>query len=207
MRSSKYPKTYHLEWSNYKKGDKFVANTNDFMNKRVIVTEKMEGINVTLNAQGIMYKSLFTVNHPSKDWIVNYWSILQPNIPHNINICGENCFAKTIIHYTSLPSYFMAFGVWSDSICMSWDESVQLLKQLRVSHVKVLYDGIYDEDVLFKLCNKVKSGYVVRVADQFNGSEYSRNVAKFMHPQEKLTISEWTKIPVTPNILGSINYG
>lgn len=204
MRTTKYPRTPHLTWSNYKRTNNFVTEDQSFLNNRVIVTDKVDGVNVTLDSQRIVYKSLSPSQHPCKNWMTNYWNIIQHKIPHNIRVSGINCFAKVNVHYTSLPSYFIAFAAWDNTTCLSWDESVEIFNTLNMSHVKVLYDGSFDKYIMKELSKSVKMGYVLRNADEFNLIDFNKNIGKYVHIPNNVDLSEWIKMPVTPNILGEI---
>lgn len=61
----KYPRTYHLHWSNLLKDDRMLKNYDNFVNKRVIVTLKMDGENTTMYNDYIHARSLENASHKS----------------------------------------------------------------------------------------------------------------------------------------------
>lgn len=66
----KYPRTWHLPWSQGKtKDDKTLANCEHFQGKRVIVTEKMDGENCTIYKNYIHARSIDGRDHWSRSWV------------------------------------------------------------------------------------------------------------------------------------------
>jgi len=56
----KYPKTLHLPWSpGISKRDKILKDTNDFINKNIVLTEKMDGENTTIDSKHYHARSLY----------------------------------------------------------------------------------------------------------------------------------------------------
>jgi hypothetical protein len=207
MRFVKYPKTNYLPWSrSIGEGDRVLKHMDIFENQRVIVTEKMDGENTTMYHSKIHARSLDSVNHPSRNWVKNYWASIQYNIPHDIRICGENCFAKHSIHYTKLPSYFLGFNAWKENTCLEWDETMELFSTIGISPVKVLYDDIYDENLIRTIpINESKcEGYVMRLARSFTMDEFPRVVGKYVRENHVQTDEHWMKGPMIPNILKEI---
>lgn len=197
---SKYPRTYHLPWSEaITNDDKVLKTTSTFEGRRVVVTEKMDGENTTMYSDYIHARSIDSKNHPSRAWVKSLWGTLAHHIPPNWRICGENLFAVHSIHYNALPSYFLAFSVWNNkNICMSWDDSKEFLRFLGISTVPVIYDGLYDEDKIKKLWNAYENpsgdkseGYVIRVADAFLDLEFATHVGKFVRANHVQTDDHW----------------
>ena len=83
----KYPRTYHLPWSQGKASDdKVLDNVSYFHGKRVIVTRKMDGENTSIYGDGLHARSIDGRNHPSRDWVKNFWSTIAGDIPRQTNI-------------------------------------------------------------------------------------------------------------------------
>ncbi len=141
----KYPRTAYLPWSSGAGAD-ISIDTGVFCNRRVIVTEKMDGENTTLYRDYIHARSLDSRHHVSRDWVKKLQSEIGWEIPDGWRVCGENMWAKHSIFYQDLTSYFLAFGIWNEfNICLSWDETVSWLDILGLKIVNILYDGVYDE--------------------------------------------------------------
>jgi len=122
----KYPRTYHLPWSQgITNDDRTSSAMNNWIGKRVIATEKMDGENTSMYPTGIHARSVDGRHHSSRDWVKNYWGGIAHNIPPGMRVCGENMFAEHSIKYDELESYFYGFSVWDQTTCLSWDESIE----------------------------------------------------------------------------------
>jgi hypothetical protein len=205
----KYPRTFHLPWSLGKTNDdKVLNNVDHFIGKRVIVTEKLDGENSTLYSSHLYARSIDSKDHPSRHWLKQLHSSIKFDIPDGWRICGENLYAKHSIGYDSLLSYFLVFSIWNEkNICLSWDETVEWAKLLGLDLVPVLYDGIWDENKV-KQCFTGKSkfgleqeGYVVRLADKFYYSDFSKSVSKFVRENHVQTDKHWMQGKIEINKL------
>lgn len=208
MRVAKYPKTNYLPWTQSKeKGDRIIKDVSKFEGSRVIMTEKMDGENTSMYRSKIHARSLDSVNHPSRNWVKNFWATIQYNIPHDIRICGENCYAKHSIYYTELASYFYGFSAWRDNTCLNWDETLEIFTEIGIMPVRVIYDGIWDEDFIsnYTFDKTRMEGYVVRVADEFSLQDFELCVGKYVRANHINTDKHWMRQAITPNILGVIN--
>jgi hypothetical protein len=209
MSTIKYPKTHYLPWSrSVEDGDKRLSDMSNFEGKRVIMSEKLDGENCSLYRTKIHARSLDSVNHPSRNWVKNYWATIRHNIPHDIRICGENCYAKHSIHYTDLVTYFYGFNAWRENMCLSWDETLAIFSDLGIVPVKVLYDGVYDEKFIshYEFNENKVEGYVVRLADAFPLSEFQISLGKCVRKNHVQSDEHWMRKAIIPNILGAISY-
>ena len=191
----KYPRTFHLPWSHLIDDDKILTTDEHFHGKRVIVTLKMDGENTTMYNDFFHARSLDSNNHESRNWVKGIWGSIRHLIDEDMRICGENLYAKHTVPYNDLPSYFMVFSIWNDNVCMSWDETVEYCGILGVEHVPVIYDGIYDAELikeLFKQYEEKNEGYVVRLADEYYFTNFRHSIAKYVKPifREKLKSSD-----------------
>lgn len=193
----KYPRTYHLPWS---KGvtddDRIIPDMEQFYEKRVIVTTKLDGENTTCYSDYIHARSVDSRNHPSRNWVKSLWSQFSGDIPQGWRVCGENLYAKHSIKYNNLQSYFYGFSIWDErNVCKSWDETLEWFSLLNIVPVPVLYDGIYDEDTIQKLWNQSMydstEGYVLRLADEFSYGNFRNSVTKFVRPNHVQTSKHW----------------
>lgn len=69
----KHPRTKHVPWSkSIGSDDKVMYNFSHFLNKRVIITEKMDGENFTGYPNGVSHvRSMDSKYHPSRTWFKN----------------------------------------------------------------------------------------------------------------------------------------
>lgn len=204
----KYPRTFHLPWSRgAADDDKILSNVEHFRGREVVVTEKMDGENTTAYADGHIHaRSIDSKSTSDRAWVLRYLSTeVCPNLPDGWRVCGENLWARHSIAYDALPTYFMAFSLWtSENVCLSWVDTLEYLGVLGVSSVPVLARGRF-EDVDFKAIEKgldfsKTEGYVVRLADAFNYSDFAHSVAKFVRPNHVTTDKHW-RTHITPNTL------
>lgn len=206
---TKYPRSLHLPWSqSINNDDKVLLNVDCFKDKEVIVTTKMDGENTTMYSNYIHARSIDSRSHPSRNWVKNYWNSIKSDIPKSFRLCGENLYAQKSIRYENLDSYFMLFSIWSiwddKNVCLSWKDTIEWAELLGVEVVPVLYEGIFDETLIKSLWDESKwdtmEGYVVRLADSFPYSAFSKSIAKFVRKNHvQTTKHNWQTQPVIPN--------
>lgn len=196
----KYPRTYHLPWSEgVTSDDKINKSTNQFVGKRVIVTEKMDGENTSIYKDAIHARSLDGRNHPSRNWVKGFAQSFQYLLDDDVRLCGENLYAKHSIAYEALPSYFLGFSVWNNTTCISWDASCELMAKCGVLPVPVLYDGEYDEKLIKTLYDGIAEGYVIRLADSITRDDFKTSVGKFVRQNHVQTDVHWMQSEVIKN--------
>ncbi len=204
----KYPRTYHLHWSNMLKDDRILKDDTHFAGKRVIVSLKMDGENTTWYNDYMHARSLESASHETRNWVKGLWAQKAYLLDDNMRICGENLYAVHSVAYKSLPSYFMMFSMWTDNKCLSWDETAEYAKILGLELVPVIYDGIYNREKIiseFSKYEKENEGYVIRLADEFNYIDFRRSVAKFVRPEFRQAVNNshghWISKKIEPNEL------
>jgi hypothetical protein len=205
----KQGRTVHLPWSDgVTEDDRIIKSLAAFQGQRVIVTEKMDGQNFTFTPQTCHSRSVDGRSHPSQGRAKAIWAQVCGDIPEGWRIVGENMYAKHSIHYTDLPSYFMAFSVWNEkNICLSWDDTNEWLDLFGLERVPVLYDGIWDEKTIRAVYDydrdyATKEGYVVRLADSFSYFEYQIKLAKMVRRNHVGSAQHWMfGQKITPNLL------
>ncbi|MCH0541134.1 AAA family ATPase [Streptomyces sp. MUM 203J] len=201
-----YPRTAHLPWSPGAAPDDVRAGgLAGFAGREVVVTEKLDGENTTLYADGLHARSLDSAHHPSRAWVKALQGRIGARIPAGWRVCGENVYARHSLPYDELESYFYGFSVWDGrGGCLGWDETVTFLRGLGVPTPPVLWRGVFDERALRRLRvdTSRQEGYVVRTVDGFPGEEFGRRVAKWVRGGHVQTGTHWMHAAVTPNGLG-----
>jgi hypothetical protein len=193
----KYPRTYHLPWSNPSKDDRTLKTLSSFYNKRVVVTEKLDGENTTMYNDFMHARSLERASGEDRAEIMKDWTRIAWEIPPNWRLCGENVQRVHSITYNNLESYFYLFSIWNDkNYCLSWDDTVAYAQMLDLKTVPVLYDGIFDPQIIQKLYTvdrkpDLMEGYVLRLADEFSYSMFRQSVAKFVRPNHVTSQTHW----------------
>lgn len=207
MRTVKYPKTSYLPWSSSVDGkDNVLSDMSIFEGQRVIVSEKLDGENTSMYSNNIHARSRDSVNHPSRNWVKNFWGEIAHLIPMNIRICGENCYAKHSIHYTNLISYFYGFNAWKDNVCLDWDTTLDIFDSIGIIPVPILYDGVYNEQLIreISLDERKQEGYIVRLACEFTFDEFTKCLGKYVRTHHIQTDEHWMKKPIIPNMLETV---
>lgn len=202
----KYPRSFHLPWSeSITSDDKVHQDVSFFAGKEVVVTEKMDGENSSIYSNGYFHaRSIDSESHWSQSRVRKLAAEIGFNLPENWRICGENLYATHSIKYQELPSYFLLFSVWNEvNKCLSWDETVTWANLLEIPVVSVLYRGIYDEKLIKSLWkpNSGKEGYVMRIADSFNYGEFQYTVGKFVRRNHIQSEHHWKRNNIEVNCL------
>ena len=206
MNRVKYPRTMHLPSSPGKTNDdKVLKSTEHLIGQHVVITEKMDGENTTIYPDGKIHaRSLDSMNHPSRNWLKNQFS--NNDLPAGLRMCGENVYAKHSIGYENLDSYFFAFSIWEEDKCLSWDDTVEYLSLMDVSHVPVLWSGVFYDGVVQEMTDSLdiekQEGFVIRLSSSFKMSEFSKSVAKWVRAGHVQADSEhWMRKDIQVNVL------
>jgi len=205
MKHVKYPRTFHLPWSEGITSDDKVMSSKDLLlvGHEVVVTEKFDGENTTIYPDKIHARSIDTKYHPSRTWVNNFAKTFQYRMGHDLRVCGENLFAKHSIGYTDLDSYFLGFSAWYDDICIDWDNTMHIFDDLGIAPVRVLYRGKFDSVAIAELWDSEKKddmeGYVVRPTGRFTRDQFSSFVGKFVRANHVQTDTHWMSKEVVPN--------
>lgn len=201
----KYPKTSHFYFSpGATSDDKISEDLLCFVDREIIITEKLDGENTTMMNDIIFARSIDSADHPSRHWVKGLWGSIKHDIPDGWKICGENLYATHSLHYTNLPSYFMVFSIWDENdICLSWDDTVTLCGYLKLETVPVLWRGIFNEEHIksFKVNTEIQEGFVVRVADAFPFEDFSKSVIKWVREGHVTSDDHWMYKKIIPNEL------
>jgi hypothetical protein len=196
---SKYGRTFHLPHSpGMHDDDKAWKDYSNFVGQRVIISKKMDGENTKAYSDGHVHaRSIDSRGGEDRAWVKKF--LIENvcfNLPEGWSVAGENLWAEHSIHYEGLPSYFLGFSLWDErNNCLSWDETLEYFELLGITSVPVLYDGIFDLEVLKKieaeLDTEVDEGYVVRLARAFPQREFRSSIAKYVRKGHVQTTKHW----------------
>ena len=197
MKYIKYPRTHHLPASpGATDDDKILRSTSAFEGERVIVSIKGDGENSSLYPDYLHARSIDGRNHPSRNWLRQFHAGIGHNIPEDWHVCGENMYAVHSIRYDNLPSWFLGFSIWNEfNVCLPWDETLEWFELIGITPVRVVYDGIFDEDEIVRISQEAvlsgEEGTVTRVARAFSYKDFAECVAKFVRPNHVQTDEHW----------------
>jgi len=206
----KYPRTYHLPWSpGFTKDDRILNNVDHFLNRPIVITEKMDGENTTMYRDYMHARSIDSEHHASQSWARNLHSRISSSIPFGWRICGENLYAKHSIQYNNLESYFLVFSIWDDkNNCLSWNDTLDWCSLLDLAHVPVRYTSSFlNSSTMQSICKQLQNdslseGYVIRVVDEFHYSAFRHNIAKYVRDGHVSTTHHWKRSNIIKNSLG-----
>jgi 5-methylcytosine-specific restriction endonuclease McrA len=191
----KYPRSYHLPWSNPNRDDQSLGDINHFMGKNIVVTEKLDGECITMYNDYMHARSIDGKSHPSQGWMRNFHAGMGHNIPADYRVCGEYMYARHSIKYDNLETYFYVFSVWDGLTNLSWSDTLLWCQLLDLTPVPVIYQGPCTQDVIDKL-KKIqlgddREGYVIRLEDSFHYKDFKYSLAKYVRPNHLQSRERW----------------
>lgn len=216
MDSPKYNRTLHLPFSpGATNDDKIAKDVSTLLRRKVIITEKIDGSNCSLEEDGCYARThAGPPTHASFDQLKALHASVKRLIPNKCQLFGEWCYALHSIPYDKLPCHFLMFGVrelheqegsWED-----WNMVKAWAKEIGVSTVPELWSGfMYDEKEMQRITEdlaaqpsrfgKVREGVVIRVADSFLDGDFSKYVMKWVRPNHVQTSDHWKNQEIVKN--------
>lgn len=217
--SPKYPRTFHLPFSEGgASDDKRLKDALPFIKADLVISEKLDGSNISLEREGCFARSHNgPPTHSSFDYLKSFHSKIKHKIPENFQIFGEYVYARHSIHYTGLSDYIYIFGFRSleegdEPVWGSWEEVEFWAEEIGLTTVPVLYKGKFEtvfdfENKVKKLCKESslfggdREGVVVRIERLFKESEFERSVGKWVRKNHVQTDEHWMHQEICKNLL------
>ena len=202
----KYPRTYHIPSSpGSTSDDRFLDSVDQFLSKKIVITEKLDGSNTALTKDGVYGRSHadFTRNPwDQKTW--ELWNVIKNDLSDGVYLFGEGMYGIHSLEYTNLDSYLYVFGVRDNGIWLSWDEVEEYSYILNIPTVPVLFTGVINSEKefnnlissLIKEESKLGSereGVVIRTYDSFENDNFAYNVGKWVRKDHVKTTSHWSR--------------
>lgn len=199
MERHKYPRTYHLPWSQgASSDDKVLKNVSIFEGAVVNSSLKMDGECTTLYRDYYHARSIDSKDHESRHWLKSFHASIRYNIPEGWRVCGENMYAVHSIKYRNLESYFYVFSVWTDkNMCLSLEDTRKFCDGLftLVPDICCIPFNVLSLKKAFQEFKNdfsdVGEGYVVRNVNSFHYDDFGMNVAKFVRAGHVQTDQHW----------------
>jgi hypothetical protein len=188
----KYPRTYHLPWSDgLTKDDRRMPTIEHLRGKQVVVNVKLDGENTTMYRDYIHARSLDSQTDVTRHWVINLHAQIKHEIPDGWRLSVENLFAKHTIKYENAEwakskQYAMLFRIWDDkNNCLSWSDTKEWGELLGMPVCPVLYEGEFNEAIIRELYQSEyqgdeMEGYVCWNAGSFHYRDYRRMVGKYV---------------------------
>jgi hypothetical protein len=186
MQRKKYHRTYHLPWSHIHGDDKAFGDLSVFLDKEIVVLEKLDGENSTIYSDGYLHaRSLDSAHNMTRDWIKRLASILRFDIPQGWRFVFENVNYYHSIEYNNLDGFAYLLSIWDeDNVRLPYDDMMEFAELLDLPTPKVLYRGIFDEEKLRAIANNmdlsVSEGYVVTLTSAVKEPDIQSAIAKFV---------------------------
>lgn len=211
----KYPSTPHWPLSMSKgRDDKLLKDPSLFLGQEVVITEKLDGSNVALWKGNVYSRS--TGQPANEGWygmVKKYhaWKTVGSDVDHVIY--GEDIAAKHSLDYTVDKSQtFNGFAIRrvnhdapntpENGWFLHWDATVKELNELGFNRVPVLFRGKFnDMNEVAQFFNDhlgkpsafgiEKEGFVMRVVNAFQATDFATSVCKFVRPNHVQTDKHW----------------
>ncbi len=185
--------------------DKVMSSIEGLQVEDLVVTEKMDGENTTIHANGSHARSPDSRYHPSRDWLKAFAANISPYLSEGERIIGENLYARHSVAYDALPSYFLGFSWIVGGEVQAWDRTLERFAQLDISPVPTIYRGPYRmrlfEDLAQSLDPSRQEGFVARTGDSFAETEMPTRMGKYVREGHVQSDLHWMKSELVPNKL------
>ncbi len=153
---------------------------------KLILTEKLDGQNNCFKKTGVFARSHGAVSKlPWDKPLIERWNLIRDDLG-DLEIFGENLYAKHAIEYNKLESYFYVFAVRENGVWKSWEE---------VKFYAELFDfpTVPEIDIKFSL-RTISHQNLNRTEDQI--------LQEWLRVNLGMT---WTDSVLTPGLLGGKN--
>lgn len=205
----KYPRTPHLPGSPSLVGQEY---TWDFdFSSGLIITEKMDGENITMYNDKVHARSLDSRHREDQDLAKAFWAKRCGEIPLGMRVCAEYLYAKHSIHYDSLPDYVLGISVWDGQKCLSWPDTLEWFELLDITPVPVLKEIKNDTSIEAVVSSAKETwetacggaskseGFVIRSSAAFDLRDFSANVGKWVRDNHVDSSRHWRHESFTVN--------
>lgn len=191
----KYPRTWHLPSSPGATSDDKRMRTTDGLSGELVVTEKMDGGNITLSREYFHARSTDASAQPWDFPAKALWAGIQYFIPEDVRLSAESLYARRSVAYDGLPNFLMVFGAWRGDTLLPWEETVALAESLGLPVVPVLYRGA-DLRAALRAWEEQKDtdtseGFVVRTAGAVPLADFGKHVGKWVRSGHVQTDASW----------------
>lgn len=208
MEQLKYPSTGHWVGSlSVHRDDTYHKNPELFVGKEVVITEKLDGGNTSLNNGEVYARSNVAPSHAGWMAMVRKYHAWKTAGVTEYTFYGEDIAALHSLPY-SVPMdqtyYVFAILFNQRNEWLSWDEVKLIANQHQLAVVPELFRGTFSStrEITDWFTNHLKQpsaygvereGFVMRLTDAFHTSKFFDSVCKFVRPKHVQTDQHWTK--------------
>ena len=184
----KYPRTFHLPDSPGATADDRVQQDLSWLDGELVVTEKLDGGNLTFTRDAMYARSLDSGTNPWDRPAKALWAMTSYRIPDDWRVCGESMWARRSIAYHDLPGVFVVFGIWDETnTLLGWDDTVDWAQRLELPVVPVLYRGgsLSEARTAWAAQRNAESseGFVVRSAGRIAAADLPYKLLCWVRPK------------------------
>ncbi len=161
-----------------------------------VVTEKMDGGNLTMTRDHMFARSLDSGTHPWDTFAKGIWAQNRFNIPVGWRVSGESLYARRSVPYDSLEAYYLVFGMWDENdMFIDWDRVQSYAQAWGFKTVPELYRGPSFKDATKAWDEqrdaRTSEGYVIRDAGDFHISTCNHHMGKWVRRNHVQTSDDW----------------
>ena len=202
--STKYPRTFHLPYSpGATNDDKIAKDCSALIGTEIVITEKLDGSNSCMEKGGVFARSHGQApTHKSFDLLKQRYYQIQYDLKDDEQIFLENCYAVHSIAYENMSDFCFVLGIRERDQWLSFDDCALRAQELNLSSVPVLFRGVVKstkdlEKIITELTNQPsifggdREGIVVRTADSFVDTDFSKKVMKWVRKDHVQTSEHW----------------
>lgn len=210
----KYPRMPYLTVSPAKGDDESrTIKTPSFCHRRVILTTKMDGSNVSLTRERLAARNGSTADHLSFDRLKGMYSTIRWTLPKHLVIFGEWLYAMHSIHYVgdlALEDFLEVFGVLDiqRGMWLNWEDTSAIAKRFQIWTTPVVSAGTFKRGR--SIIKWIKDhgrdtiaagheGMVIRTEGEFPNAAFHEHVAKYVRIGHVSTDDHWWRRPIVPN--------
>lgn len=181
-------------------------NSEFFVNKEVVITEKLDGGNTCLHNGEVYARSNNAPSHHGWMAMVRKHHGFKSLVNPEVIFYGEDIYGIHSIEYNPVKEdkTFYLFAVRDFDWFVSWYTVEHKALEMSLPTVPVLFAGIFSSTKeitkFFEEQLKLPSalgpeaeGFVIRTTEGFRAEDFTKNVAKFVRPNHVQTDEHWRK--------------
>lgn len=210
MNPPKYPSTPHWPWSQtVHRDDSYHLAPEYFVGKNVVITEKLDGGNTLLHNGEVYARSTSAPSHAGWMAMVRkhhaYKTLIDCGSPRFYY--GEDIYGIHSIEYAPIneANTYHLFAVREEDYFVSWDTVEALAETMDIYTVPMAYRGQFNtvDEITEFFSEWIENGsiigggdcegFVIRITDGFDATDFSMNVAKYVRANHVQTDQHWRK--------------
>lgn len=162
----------------------------------LVVTEKMDGSNLSLYRDAFHGRSKDSGTHPWDTYAKQIWSQVRFDIPEGWRISCESMYARRSVAYDNLESPLYIIGIWNENNnLISWKDTVEWGQMFGLPTVPPIYSGTDFKEAktvwLKNFNDETSEGFVIRDEGEVPYKEFGNRVVKYVRANHVRTRADW----------------